>query len=176
MVMSHHQPVRRISDNAAHREQTLFDGSDYSLDGLNEVDYRSGGLGKFAWTASGVDYSLQYLPPTLTTLHAPPELMVAQMDYADVGKAVLQTGHAYGRLNRYLSAAVKKFPDRFWGLAMIDEWRADQPGQIKALERAVDELGMSGLWFQSSNLKQHNRGEPVDDPVFRPFWDRVREL
>ena len=176
MVMSHHQPVRRISDNAVHREQTLFDGSDYSLQGLNDVDYRSGGLGKFAWTASGVDYSLQYLPPTLTSLHAPPELMVAQMDYAGVDKAVLQTGHAYGRLNGYLSAAVEKFPDRFWGLAMSDEWRADQPSQLKTLERAIHELGMRALWFQSSNLRQHNRLEPVDDPVFHPFWDRVREL
>ena len=32
------------------------------------------------------------------------------------------------------------------------------------------------MWFQSCNLKQHNRFEPVDDPVFHPFWDRVRDL
>ena len=176
MSMLHHQPVRRVSDNAVHHEQTLFDGSDYSMDGLTEVGYRGGGLGKFAWTAGGVDYSLQYLPPNLTSLHAPPELMVAQMDYAGVDKAVLQTGHAYGRLNRYMSPAVKKFPDRFWGLAMIDEWLADGPDQIRALDRAVHELGMRGLWFQSSNLKQHNRVEPVDDSVFHPFWDHVRDL
>jgi predicted TIM-barrel fold metal-dependent hydrolase len=177
LLMFHHQPVRRVSDNSIYTGANLLhDGKDFSLDGLTDVNYRGGTHGKFVWTADGVDYSLQYLPPTLTNLHAPPELMVAQMDYAGVDKAVLQTGHAYGRLNRYLSEAARKFPERFWALAMIDEWRADHPGQIRALDQAIGELGLHGLWFQSSNLRQHNRTEAIDDPSFYPFWDHVREM
>jgi len=177
LLMFHHQPVRRARDNARYTgKNLLFDGQDYSLDNLADVSYRGGGFGKFAWTADSTDYSLQYLPPTLMNLHAPPELMIAQMDYVGVDRAVLQTGHAYGRLNLYLADAVRKFPDRFWGLAMVDEWRADQPGQLRALERAIYELGLHGLWFQSSNLRQHGRTEMLDDPVFYPFWDRVRKM
>ena len=176
LLMFHHQPVRRVVDNAIIDGQTLNDGKDLSLDGLTEVDFRGGDFGKFAWTSGGDEYSLQDLPPTLTRLHAPPELMIAQMDYVGVDKAVLQTGHAYGRLNRYLSEAVRKYPDRFWALAMLDEWRVDRADRTRTLDRAVNELGLQGLWFQSSNLAQHNRQETVDDPIFDPFWERVRDL
>jgi predicted TIM-barrel fold metal-dependent hydrolase len=176
LLMSHHQPVRRAEDNAVARGQTLNDGRDFSLGGLTEVDFRGGDFGKLAWTSSGDDLSLQYLPPTLTRLHAPPELMIAQMDYAGVDKAVLQTGHAYGRLNGYLGEAVQKYPERFWALAMVDEWRVDEAGQRRTLDRAINEQGLHALWFQSSNLRQHGRQEPVDDPVFEPFWDHVRDI
>jgi predicted TIM-barrel fold metal-dependent hydrolase len=176
LLKFHHQPVRRVVDNAIDAGQTLYDGTDESMDGLLDVKHRGIGFGKFGWTSEGVDYSKQYLPPTLSRLHAPPELMVAQMDYVGVDRAVLQTGHAYGRLNRYLSDAVRSFPDRFWALAMVDEWRADHPSQVRTLDRAVNALGLHGLWFQSSNLRQHNRTEAVDHPVFRPFWDHVRGM
>ena len=176
LLTFHHQPVRRVDDNSVYKGQTLSNGRDYSLDGLSDVNYRGGGYGRLEWTAGGVDLYIQYLPPTLTTLNAPPELMVAQMNYAGVNKAVLHTGHAYGRLNRYLADAVRVYPDRFWALAMVDEWRADRPGQIRTLDRAVKDMGLHGLWFQSSNLRQHNRTETVDDPAFYPFWDHVLEM
>ena len=176
LLTFHHQPVRRMDDNSIFTEQTLNDGGDLSLEGLTDVDFRGGGSGKFAWTNGGIDYSLQYLPPTLTRLHAPPELMVAQMDYVGVDRAVLQTGHLYGRLNRYISNAVKRYPDRFWGLVMIDEWRADRPGQLRTLERAVGDMGLHGLWFQTGNLAMHGRSEAFDDPIFHPFWDRVKDM
>ena len=115
------------------------------MDGLADVGLRGGGFGRLAWTADGEECYLQYLPPTLVNLSAPPELMVAQMDYVGVDRAVLQTGHLYGRLNGYLADAVRRFPDRFWGLAMIDEWRADSPSQLRTLERAIETLGLQGL-------------------------------
>ena len=172
----HHQPVRRAADNSQVHEQTLYDGEDVTLDGLTDVGFRGGGFGRLAWTAAGEDCYLQYLPPTLVNLSAPPELMVAQMDYVGVDRAVLQTGHLYGRLNRYLSGAVRRFPDRFWALAMIDEWRADSSSQLRALDRAIVGLGLHGLWFQTSALEQHGRAEMVDDPAFHPFWDHVRSM
>ena len=176
MLMFHHQPVRRVDDRSALGEQTLVEGRDYSLDGLTDVDMRGGDFGRFAWTVDGADYTIQYLPPTLERLSAPPELMLAQMDYVGVDRAVFQTGHSYGRLNRYLSEAVRRHPDRFWALAMIDEWRADQPSQVRALDRAINELGLHGLWFQVSGMRQHGRTEPLDAPAFQPFWDHVRDM
>jgi predicted TIM-barrel fold metal-dependent hydrolase len=176
LLRFHHQPVRRFDDNSIVTRQTLFDGKDHSLGGLTDVDFRGGGNGRFVWTVDGVDHWIQYLPPTLARLHAPPELMVAQMDYVGVDRAVLQTGHAYGRLNRYLADAVRAFPGRFWALAMVDEWRVDRGSQVQTLDRAIGELGLHGLWFHSTNLALHNRPETVDDPVFYPFWDHVRRL
>ena len=175
-IMNHHQPVRRVSDNSIVSRQTLYVENEPTVDGLTEVGLRAGGYGKFSWAVDGEDHTLQYLPPTLTRLSAPPELMIAQMDYTGVDKAVLQTGLVYGRLNRYLSDAVKRYPDRFWALALVDEWRADQPSELRVLDHAINNLGLHALWFQTGSLAQHGRTETVDDPIFRPFWDRVRDL
>jgi predicted TIM-barrel fold metal-dependent hydrolase len=175
-MAGHHMPTRRTADNAITSGETLLKGDGITLDGLTDVDFRGGGFGRLAWIFDGERYHKQYLPPTLTQLSSPPELMVAQMDYIGVDKAVLQTGHLYGRLNRYISNAVKQYPERFWGLAMIDEWRADQHGQLRTLERAIGNMGLHGLWFQTGNLAMHGRGESFDDPIFEPFWDRVRDM
>ena len=176
LIMNHHQPVRSLADNSIVTRQTLYDGKDLSLSGLIEVDFRGGGYGRLTWTAGGKDYYKQYLPPTLTRLAAPPELMLAQMDYAGVDKAVFQTGHLYGRLNRFLADAVKRFPGRFWAMAMVDEWRTDHPSQVRALDYAIKEQGLHGLWFMSSNIPLYSRTEAIDDPVFHSFWDHVREM
>ena len=138
MIKLHHQPVRRVEDNAVLSRQTLYDGHDLTLDGLTDVSFRGGGYGRFFWNVDGADHYRQYLPPTLANLSAPAELMVAQMDYAGVDRAVLQTGHSYGRLNRFLADAVARFPERLWALAMVDEWRVDQPSQM-ARRRARDQ-------------------------------------
>ncbi len=176
MMLFHHQPVRRLDDHSVVVGQTLCDGEDLTLEGLTDVDLRSRGYGRLAWTSGGTNLYRQYLPPTLTGLSASAELMVAQMDYVGVDRAVLQTGHLYGRLNRFLASAVERFPDRFWALAMIDEWRADGPGPIRVLGRAIKEMGLHGLWFQTGNLFQNGRSETFDDPAFFPFWDHVRDM
>ncbi len=90
-------------------------------------------------TVDGTDYYKQYLPPTLVDLSGSPDLMVAQMDYAGVDRAVLQAGHLYGELNSFLARAVKKHPTRFWALAQVSEWRLRHRSQRKRLERAIDE-------------------------------------
>lgn len=176
MLMNHHQPARRIADNSILETQTLFNGQDYSLDGLTDVNFRGGSYGRLVWTVDGVDYSKQYLPASMKTLDCPPEMMVVQMDYTGVDKAVLHNGHAYGRLNRYIADAVQKYPDRFWGTALVDEWKIDQPDQAQSLDRSINELGLHGLWFQTSYFPIHNRLDTVDDPVFYPFWDHVAEM
>ena len=177
MLMFHHQPVRRSDDNSRYLgDNMLYDGRDASMGGLAEVEFRGSTYGRFAWSSGGVHYYTQYLPPTLADLSSTPEQMIAQMDYAGVDRAVVQTGHAYGRLNGYISDAVRSYPDRLWGLALVDEWRADQPGQLRGLDRAVLQLGLHGLWFQSGNLRLYGRTESIDDPVFHGFWDRVEDL
>lgn len=175
-IMTHHQPMRRVSNNAIVTEQTLFDGEDAALDATYEVDFRGGDHGKFVWTSDGIDYSKQYLPPSMRNLESTPEYLIAQMDYAGVDRAVLQNCHLYGRLNEYIADTVMQYPDRFWGLAMVDEWRVDDPEQLHALDMAIHDLGLHALWFNTGSLGMHRRKETIDDPVFFPFWDRVREI
>ena len=170
-LMFHRSAGRRLDDNTVVVGREWHKGED-----PEDLNFRGGGYGKFMWTADGVDFTRQYLPPSLAKLASPPELIIAQMDYAGVDRAMIQTGHTYGRLNRYLADAVRKFPDRFWALAMVDEWRVDHPSQLRALDHAINDLGLHALFFSSGNMHRQGGTEMIDDPAFYPFWDRVREL
>jgi len=59
-------------------------------------------------------------------MNAPPELMVAYMNYVGVDVGVLQHDHVYGALDDYLAGVVTAYPDRFLALAQVREWEADQ--------------------------------------------------
>jgi len=176
IMMSHHQPQRRVLDNAVAPSNTLWDGRDAALGAMHHVAFRAGDYGRFTWVSNDDEHYIQYFPPSLRDIVATPEQMVAQMDYLGVSKAVLQTGHLYGKLNTYIARAVQKYPHRFWGLAMVDEWKADHPSERRTVDHAVKELGLHALWFYSVALRQHRRAEALDDPAFFPFWRHVRKL
>ena len=173
---THHQPARRVDDNSIREDRGLFDGVHHTLSGLTDVNFRGGGHGTFRWTINDVDYYTQYLPPSSTDLESTADGMVAQMDYAGVDKAVVQTGHLYGTLNEHLSGAVAQHPDRLWAPAMVDEWLIDHDSEMQALDYALNELNLGGLSYQTGNPQIHGRSEPLDDPVFHPFWDHVADL
>ena len=97
------------------------------------------------WTASGADLYLQFFPPSLQTMESPAELMLQQMARAGVDRAVLQNARPYGRLNEYFAGAVRKYPDKFIGLADVDEANAHTLLEIDKLRNAVNELGLRGL-------------------------------
>ena len=95
-MADHHQPVRRLTDRAPGQNEMLADPRDRTLRGLREVGFRAGGHGRFVWTVDGHEYAKQYLPPALADLAHPPEMLVAQMDYAGVDRALLHTDHVMG--------------------------------------------------------------------------------
>ena len=123
-----------------------------------------------------MDYARYYLPPTARDLDSPPEQIIAQMDYIGVERGVVQAGHVYGRLNDYLSRVAEEYPDRLWALATVEEWNADDPSQIAEIERAVRELGLRGLFFDSGLIGKFGRTTLPGDPIFDPFWETVHHL
>jgi predicted TIM-barrel fold metal-dependent hydrolase len=175
-MATHGEPVRRLSDHVEVRQQTLHDGH---LDGpasLRAVNFRVGRFGRFEWTADHTDLYLQFFPPGLQDLASPPEFMLQQMARAGVDRAVLQNARLYGRLNDYFAEAVRAYPDRFIGLADVDEARAHTDEQIAELRRAVRELGLRGLYYANRALFTSGYAQLFDDPLFDPFWEEVRGL
>ena len=170
-ITFHRSEGRRLHDNAPVVGRDWHKGED-----LNHVNLRGGDYGRFLWTADGVDYARYYLPPTARDLDSPPEQIIAQMDYIGVDRGVVQAGHVYGRLNDYLARVAAKYPDRLWALATVEEWRADDPSQIAEIERAVRELGLRGLFFDTGLIGKFGRTTLPGDPIFDPFWETVRRL
>jgi len=176
-MADHHQPVWRLADRAPGHNGMLADPGDRTLHGLREVGFRAGGHGRFVWTADGHEYAKQYLPPTLADLAHPPEMLVAQMDYAGVDCALLHTDHLMGRLTDYLADCVRRFPTRLRALAHLPEWEIerDPDAAMAEVSRAYG-LGHSGYQFTLTTRYRHGVTASWDGPGMRAFWDHVARL
>ncbi|GAC1315915.1 MAG: hypothetical protein NVSMB2_08180 [Chloroflexota bacterium] len=173
---AHGEPVRRLRDHARVEGQTLHDGSLAGPTSLKDVDFHVGKYGRFEWTADGETVYIQFLPPSLQDMRSPPEFMLQQMARAGVDRAVLQNARLYGRLNEFFASAARAYPDKFIGLADVEEASAHTEDQITRLRRAVKDLGMKGLYYANRGLFTTGYAHMFDDPLFNPFWEEVQAL
>ncbi len=169
------EPAHRVSDFKVTKEEGLWIEEKPGWDGMTNVNFRAGKFGRYEWTVNGVDYCKQLMPVSMQDMISPPEFMIALMNRAGVDKAVLQRGHVYGKLENFYHEAIKKYPDRFIGLAQIDESKAYEDKQIAELHRAVDKLGLKGLYFEPGVLWM-GKYSNFDDKVFSAFWEEVDSM
>src|SRR5437773_10115691 len=144
-MATHGEPVRRLTDHVTVSAQTLHNGRLDGPSSLRAVNFRVGRYGRFEWTADTTDLYLQFFPPSLQTMESPPGFMLQQMARAGVDRAVLQNARPYGRLDDYFADAVRAHPDKFIGLADVDEANAHTDAQIEKIRHAVRELGLRGV-------------------------------
>jgi len=173
-ISGNHQPVRRASDNAV-VPHTIWAADDPSAAGYKEVNFRVGPFGRFEWTRDGVDYYKQYMPPSLTGNACGADYLVAEMDYAGIDRAVLQNDHYYGALNDLFADAVRRYPDRFFGTAYVDETTVGDEAALAALNRAAAQ-GLRGLFFDARESWNGTDNGAVDEPCFDRFWGEVERL
>ena len=143
---------------------------------MPDVDFRIAGYGQLECTVDGEDFYLQWYPCWFRDMTAPPELMIAYMDYLGVDMAVLQHDHVYGSLNEYLGDCARRYPGRFLPLAQVREWEADREEQSARLENAIETLGLRGLYFQVEAFAYTGFVDRLDDSKFEPLWETVRRL
>ena len=174
-VQFHVQGWRRRRDGSRAEPGLLMPSGDAIAD-MPDVDMRIGQYGQLECTVDGEEYYLQWYPCWFRDMTAPPELMVTNMDYLGVDKAVLQHDHVYGSLNEYLSEVMERFPDRYLPLAQIREWEADREEQLARLEHAVTTLGLKGLYFMVEAFAFTGFVDNLDDAKFEPLWETVRRL
>ncbi len=170
------QPVRRMRDHALVREKHLWDAVDASEAGRRDVAFRVGRFGRFEWHVDGEDYYVQFLPPSLQDMHFSADALVAQMEYAGVQTAVLHNDHIYGDLSAYFAEATARYPDRFVGLANVEEAFAYRDDQIARLHQAVNDWSMSGLYYTLSGFFRNGYTDLFSAPLYYPFWDAVAAL
>src|SRR4029078_4613567 len=102
----------------------------------------------------------------------PPEFMLAQMMNAGVDHCILQAGGGYGAMNDYNAFAQSQHPGKFTGLLNVDEATADQADTRAEVDRAVDALGLRGLYY-AQDFSRHGYARNVDDEAFVAFWDKI---
>jgi predicted TIM-barrel fold metal-dependent hydrolase len=170
------QPYRRQRDNSIVAERALWSADDSSVAGRHDVGFRVGRCGRFEWEADGEAQFVQFLPPYMTDMSAPAEVMVRQMDYAGIVTAVLQNDHIYGDLADDFAAARARYPGRFMGLAQVQEAWAFRDDQLARLVDQVERLGMAGLYFTYSGLFRNGYATRPSDPAYDPLWREVTRL
>ena len=176
MHMHGNQPYRRLSDNAIVAERMLWDADDPSPAGAREVSFSAGRFGRFQWQKDGESYYVQFLPPWMDDLSMSAEKLVASMDHAGIATAVLQNDHIYGNLAELFAEAAEKHPQRFVGLAQVEEAYAYQDGEIDRLKDQICRLKMAGLYFTTTGLFRSGYRPLHSDRIYDPFWAEVERL
>lgn len=177
MHLHGNQPVRRLRDHAIVTDRHLWDANNPSEGGrATNVDFKVGRCGRYEWQKDGERYYVQFLPPSMVDMAAPPEFMLTEMDYAGVETAILQNDHIYGNLAEYFAEAAAKNPGRFIGLAQVEEAFAYRDDQMSLLKDQVERLGMKGLYFTFAGFFRNGYSVYYNDPEFDPFWRLVASL
>ena len=167
--------VFRVRDNVQVHEALMLGDAD-GESRMPHVDFRIGAFGRTEFTCDGEDYRIQWLPATLTDSSVSPDLMVAQMDYAGVDRALIQRDHLYGSLDDYFAECMAAHPGRFAVLAQVDEWAGGTPEQLERVRRQVEELGFCGLYFATEAFFVTDFSMDLNDRSLEPLWDLVGEL
>ena len=99
---------------------------------------------------------IQLLPPYFEKTIFTPEMLIANMDWAGVDKAILLQGPFYGDCNSYVLEALNHYPGRFIGAAYCDPWAPNgqrdllatlDSGKFKAVKMECSEAaGLCGLY------------------------------
>ena len=92
-----------------------------------------------------MDEEVQMLPPWLVDGVNSAEVMLSNMDYAQVGGAVVVQEVIDGNQNEYLTEVQKAYPERIFCMGMA--WTLDEA-------KAVHEAGMKGIAFPGHRMKE----------------------
>lgn len=175
-IAGHHQPVRRLADHALAPWAECRDFEGTGTEPLPDVGFRVGAYGRFEWTIDSVDYYRQFLPPSLQTMESPIDYLLQEMAAAGVDRAVLQNARIYGKLEEHIARAVAAHPDRFVGLAGVDEPSADTEDERAALAHAVRDLGLRGVYVANRGFHHVGYARSFDDPRYEPYWAEIEHL
>jgi hypothetical protein len=166
--------VIRFRDGAPGDASVLFMGNGYSWSELrDDVQFRVGTYGRLDFTLDGEDYYVQYMPPAMADIESTPELMITQMNAAEVDHCILQAGFGYGAMNDYNALAQHQFRTRFSGLFHVDEPRANEQKWMNEAERAFKQLGLRGLYYSLEQFSRYDFDVWFNEPRFNPFWEMI---
>lgn len=110
----------------------------------------------------------RYMPPSFETCSVSPELALEYLEWAGIDGAVLMQAPMYGNHNEYIATVVRRFPERFVGIAVVDP---------RGLSEASEELMfVHGLGLRGVKLEPPDTPLWLDDPVYDPFWAEMIRL
>ena len=178
-IGQHFQPVWRKRDRVRSDESGLLDiQKGWDFDALKDANFKPTSYGRFEWTVNEEAYVKQYMPPSVVNMSYGAENLIAEMDYANVDRALLHRTPYMGISNDFIAECIHDFPGRLQGLAYVEEWliQRDMDTSISKLQRAICELGLHGLQFLPDHMSLYGQQENWDHNNFKPYWDALVSL
>lgn len=139
-----------------------------------------------AWGADTdeLPWQAEVLPPGWDGPYTARDL-IADMDAVGVDESVIVTTPLYGRgvrANEYTMRAIEAFPDRLYGVGLMDFFQ-DDPGAVRAdLERVVGHDRMLGvrmhacLEYEGSPTELDRTADWILDDKLDPVWEAAADL
>ena len=120
------------------------------------------------------EQSRQLMPPlNAQTIHTV-EMLLANLDWAGVDKAVLLQGSYYGECNEYVRAAVTRHPDRLAAAAYLDPWGADPRRSFAELFETPGFRIVKLEFSEESGLWGLHPGARLDQSELDWLWDEMQ--
>lgn len=111
---------------------------------------------------------VQMLPPFLIDGRNTAEVFLSNMDYAQVGAAVVVQEFIDGFQNDYLAEVQRRWPDRFITCGMADYLR---PGFYEQARHLICDLGFRGMAIPGHRLLGH----PLTDPEMMQMFQLMEQ-
>ncbi len=119
------------------------------------------------------DEETQLLPPYNETTVFTPKMLLANMDWASVDKAVLLQGPFYGECNAYVLEALNRYPDRLVGAAYFDPWGANNRQEFEILTASPGFQGVKLECSEATGLCGLHPDAKLDIPEIAWLWDAL---
>jgi predicted TIM-barrel fold metal-dependent hydrolase len=121
------------------------------------------------------EYEYQFLPPYCREILHTPEMLIAELDSVGIDKAVLLQGPFFGQCNEYVLKAVRKYPHRLVGGAIIDPWA---PASRQEFEGIASADGFRAVKLEcsiSSGLLGIHPEASLDSPQIKWLWSEIEK-
>lgn len=117
---------------------------------------------------------LQILPPSFKDSNSTTEMLLNYMDWFCVDKALLVSNVFYGYHNEYAFKAVKKYPDRFKAIALVDITKGvSAADELRCL---IKNNGFSGIKIDTNTALQFMPELVLDSKLLDPIFNCCNDL
>ena len=121
------------------------------------------------------DGEMQLLPPYGEKTVFTAEMLLANMDWAGVDKAVMLQGPFYGACNPYVLEAQSRHPDRLFGAAFLDPWAPDNRTAFDAIAASSGFRAVKLECSVSAGLCGIHPEARLDAPEIAWLWAELEE-
>jgi predicted TIM-barrel fold metal-dependent hydrolase len=115
----------------------------------------------------------QLIPPYNHETCFTSEMLLANLDWAGIDRAILLQGPFYGGNNSYVLEAIHKYPDRLTGVAFLDPWKEDAPDQFDLILKSSRFRGIKLECSITTGLIGIHPGARLDGPELAWLWQAL---